>query len=361
MNLKFYIIPLIFLGSIVLYFHLYLLKLEYKISKIEFTQVKQGSFNWSTFVMKEEFSNNYSCSYGIKCPNYGGVQLIKDAYLINNNGLVVDKSQHRYDYGYWFWGGKTINISETSYKYRFKNAISFVRIWEQHFQHATMGAFLKARRYCKWIKKVNYDIIVNSQSHKHVIQHACKGIPNDKFHVFKGITFFDKLYVIRWITSESINQGSKLTLAASPPNIVSLDKPLRDPNVVFYMQRKKSLGKRFVINEEDTIELIKKWCFKNKLEFKLFNPSNTLELKNAKVIIGPHGGAMGNYIFSNSETKIVEFITLKGLKQRPCYILASQSASLEYYFVEPVSFNFDQGGMVVNTTLLNKILTNIHI
>jgi hypothetical protein len=310
----------------------------------------------ATFLKYYKVSERTTCKHGIKCPDIASIEKIKNGFITPNNGLVYDVQKRRHAFGYWFWKNKKITPKEPVMK--LDRALSFVRIWEQHFQHAAMGSFPKARFFCDWIQE-NGDIriVVINQKQKQVIQHACS-LDNSRFIIFKGGDFFvNELFVIHWITSANTNQGTELTLAASPENIVSMPYK-NDPKTIFYMRRSRKLGKRFVENEEKILRVIDQFALAKNLELKIFS-GNVEELIDAAYIIGPHGGAIANLIYGNSQTKIIEFIPLSGLQARPCYILLAQTLGLAYDFVEPDKFNFDSGGMVVNTVKLKSILNNI--
>ena len=78
-------------------------------------------------------------------------------------------------------------------------------------------------------------------------------------------------------------------------------------------------------------------------------------LRDAAVIVSPHGGSMSNMVFAPAKTAVVEFIPLLvpksiKMKTRPCFLGLSHALGFEYHAVAPVGYNktfFDHGAMTV--------------
>jgi hypothetical protein len=314
----------------------------------------------STFIQYDTFNNEYTCKHGIKCPNVGAIQIIINGHVTNNNGLVYDDQLRKYAFGYWFWKNKRINTGRAPPP-AVDRAVSFVRVYEEYFQHSAIGSFLKARYYCNWIQgDTDMSVIVVNKVQMDIVQYACT-IDKARYIIFERAThevYVKTLFVIHWLTTEKAKQGQLLTLAASPPNVITLPH-VPTAKTVFYMQRKQNLGTRYVTNDIAVIRTIRAFAINNNYTFSVFN-GDTTTLINATHIIGPHGGAFGNIIYGNNNTKVLEFITLKGLRERPCYILSAGTMGLKYDHVEPVKgFNFLKGGMTIDTERLKQHLYNL--
>jgi hypothetical protein len=327
-----------------------------EIVKYEWRDVMEDELE---YVVKKKVSDHTVCG-SHKCPDHVAIQTIKNAVIASHEGLIYDDKKRIYALGYWFWKNKKIpeyGLRKTNK--HFKRAYSFSRIWEWTFQHASMGTFPKARYFCKELTddKDAKIIIANDVQHR-VLNFACPGIEEHRYHYFKEAEIkVDQLLVIRWITSETIEQGKVLSLAASPKNIITLPKS-DVVDTLFYMKRERKLGKRYVINDDQVIATLKEYCKLSGLKFEIFD-GDVSKLIRAAFIIGPHGGAIANLIYTNRKTKVVEFITQKGLVARPCYDLLSQTLSLDYYYIEPTTFNFDNGGMKIDIKKLDNTLINI--
>jgi capsular polysaccharide biosynthesis protein len=87
--------------------------------------------------------------------------------------------------------------------------------------------------------------------------------------------------------------------------------------------------------------------------FKFFSNQ---DLSNATMLIGPHGGAMGNMAYACRDVRIVEFIPTKSLVKRPCYSLTAGTLGLDYANVNTHKFDFDRGTMVVDLPDLTRVL-----
>ena len=79
-------------------------------------------------------------------------------------------------------------------------------------------------------------------------------------------------------------------------------------------------------------------------------------MRNCVIFISPHGGGMGNIIWSNEKTRVFEIISRDGLKERPCYYHLANTLGLEYNIIEPYHFNFFKK-MTVNCKDINVKLT----
>ncbi len=75
--------------------------------------------------------------------------------------------------------------------------------------------------------------------------------------------------------------------------------------------------------------------------------------KRARLVLGPHGGAFANLVFTRPGTPVIEFSPLyrmfnEGVNPRAVYWGLAQAASLDYWVVEPSEFDFDSPQMVVD-------------
>lgn len=303
--------------------------------------------------------NDEICRYDIKCPNVIAIERIERGHITKPNGVVYDEAGDIHSYGYWWTKDQRVPTVPDVEPIYLDKAISFARIWEQHFQHAAMGGFIKARYFCNWITtEPNLSVVVMNDVQKNVLHFACPQIPLDAFVLFdRGEVIVQDLYIIHFAASISKPQSDVLSLAASPPNIIKL--PVSDViDTVFYMQRRASLGKRYVLNDREVVNALRDFAQERRLKFEIYD-GRIDKLSRASHIIGPHGGAFGNIIYANSRTKVIEFISSKGMHKRPCYALLSGSLSLTYVFVEPKVFNFDFGGMVMDMSRLLHILRSM--
>ncbi len=77
-------------------------------------------------------------------------------------------------------------------------------------------------------------------------------------------------------------------------------------------------------------------------------------IRRARIVFGPHGGAFANLIFAQPGTAVVEFVPRRALEEgRPndrlsMYYGLSQAAGLDYWFVDPKSYDHDAPGMQID-------------
>jgi len=119
---------------------------------------------------------------------------------------------------------------------------------------------------------------------------------------------------------------------------------------VVYLSRGTN-GKRSVKNEAKVLDIMKSLGFKVEVPHLQNNwRVDRHIIETADIIVGPHGGALGNMIFAQPGTKIVEFLPLvklrkQGENSRPCYYGLALSLGLDYEALEPTNsepFDFDQ-------------------
>lgn len=304
----------------------------------------------------KKVSDNAKCAYDIPCPNIIAIERIRDGHVTytggTGDGLVYDGAGGIHSYGYWWWKNKQIVPKKGQ---RIKKALSFVRVFEHNFQHVAIASFLKIRYYCDWIsQQSDMMILVMNSVQQRVLQYGCPAIDASRFMLRSPPELaVDELFVVHFTAFPDKPQSTVLTLAASPKGIMKLPKVTTD--TMFYMERKKEkLNKRYVLNNAAVVSTLRQVARELGIRFEIFN-GDVERLSRAAYMVGPHGGAMGNLIYTSASTVIVEFITLKGLRERPCYVLSAETLSLEYKYLEPDVFDFDTGGMQINVSKLRSL------
>lgn len=63
-------------------------------------------------------------------------------------------------------------------------------------------------------------------------------------------------------------------------------------------------------------------------------------MSGARVVVAPHGGAVANIAFAPPGAHLIELITRKGLKERPCYYGLAHALDFTYEYIEPSRFSF---------------------
>ena len=81
-------------------------------------------------------------------------------------------------------------------------------------------------------------------------------------------------------------------------------------------------------------------------------------LSDARVVLAPHGGAVANIVFAPTGAHIIELISRKGVRARPCYYGLAAALGFTYEYVEPHAFGFDEP-MLLGHRALDHIATTL--
>ena len=200
-------------------------------------------------------------------------------------------------------------------------------------------------------------VLVMNTLQQDLVREACP-LSKERFLVLKEAVRAHVVYVPYFV-------GDGLKMGIVPPNSVrSLGSQTTPGSEVVYLARKAGT-KRSVANEADVLATLRtQWP-----ELRVVFPTsdwrqNRESVKNAAVIISPHGGAMANMIFAPVNTTIIEFTPLvqykhEGKNERPCYFGLAHGLGFEYHAVAPSTFDFDHGSMVVPTKRLETVLDKL--
>lgn len=248
------------------------------------------------------------------------------AATIDPSGSISNKTDV-YSFRKWYWKKK--HVVHTNPKFRTGEYISFIRIWQDKFQHVSFDTFPKVRIFCRYLQeKPNTGILVQSSVQKDIMKVACS-LSNSRFHIIRNSFSADIIYAIYF--------SGNFKMGIVPQNsFSSLGPQNKIGKNIIYIPRTGNPA-RSVANSNEVLKVLRK-SFGDKLI--AYKPKNNWEVDrhifaNARVIIGPHGGAMGNIIFAPANTTIVEFLPLRRLKrkgenERPCYFGIAKGMGVDY-------------------------------
>jgi len=145
--------------------------------------------------------------------------------------------------------------------------------------------------------------------------------------------------------------------------------PRGHPSTVLYLRRAPGMT-RSVAGETQLLSMMRAWMAPG-FKLKVFEhrrgariEEDAAEFWSAKVVIGPHGGAMGNLVFANPEAHVVEFLPMAKMRRvndkaniRPCYFYLSRALNLTYWMVEPDNFDFDSSRFAMRVNPQDVITT----
>ena len=141
-----------------------------------------------------------------------------------------------------------------------------------------------------------------------------------------------------------------------------------DQDLVLYLHRGEQML-RSVANADDLLARIREVLSGTPYRLEVLESSGDFDadvatFARAKIIIGPHGGALANMAFARPGAHVIEFLPIYRLYQenkdpRPMYWGLAQAAGLHYWSVEPRNFDFDGCGMVVDGDELAQVIKAI--
>jgi prepilin-type processing-associated H-X9-DG protein len=308
-------------------------------------------------------STNNSSEENWKIPLASFILEISNGYVAPS-GLIFD---HKYAYrnGKWYY---EFPPSKRPTKHVDK-IITFVQIWGWNFVHFIFDTLPRIN--------FSYDLICREQDIKILMPKPRSPYMLEMLETIgidrSRIIFQKPGYVYSADTvyyPHFYNKGKPQQMGLIPPK--SLEKirsklagPYTKPQKkIIYLKRKKNC-KRCVENEEDLLKTIDK-NLSNNFTLKVFEPFNDWikdkeVLKQAKVVLGPHGGAWSNILFCDEKTDVIEFLPLASIKkrgknERPCFYGLANALNLSYWSVEPFNFNFERPGRGM-TVPINEVLS----
>jgi hypothetical protein len=128
---------------------------------------------------------------------------------------------------------------------------------------------------------------------------------------------------------------------------------------VIFLQRPDNFSRR-VANQDILLARVRQALAGTGLELEVFEgpmlevQDDVARFRRAKIILGPHGGAMANIVFAQPGAHIIEFLPIyrmyrEGQDSRAMFWGLAQAAGLDYWTVEPDKFAYEEPeGMVVN-------------
>ncbi len=264
-----------------------------------------------------------------------------------------------YGFGKWYWEKRhTLRSVPRTID---TPLVTLVQIWNTEFQHIAFDTLPKLTFVCPFLREhPRINVLVMNALQRDLVIETCP-MPKERFiRLGQGAVRAPVVYVPYFV-------GKDLKMGIVPPNSV---RPLGSGTTpgtdVVYLARTR--GKtRSVANEPDVLAALRRtWP-----GLRVLFPTNDWHkdresVRNASVIIGPHGGAMANMIFAPVNTTIIEFTPLvqynrDGENERPCYFGLAHGLGFKYHAIAPSKFNFNSGSMVVPTSRLEQVTRTFSI
>jgi hypothetical protein len=128
---------------------------------------------------------------------------------------------------------------------------------------------------------------------------------------------------------------------------------------------------RSVLNQESVVRALKRELSGSGLVFQAYESRRDWRedmetYRRARIIIGPHGGALANMAFARPGTHVIEFtapMRLQGDNRHLLYYGLAQAAGHHHWFVQPADFGLDKMEMTVDegevVAVLRRVLDSI--
>jgi capsular polysaccharide biosynthesis protein len=273
-----------------------------------------------------------------------------DNGIIHHNGHIFTHQQRHFTCGKWFNRPTKTSIVDT---YKDKHIVSLLQIWNDSFQHVTFDTLPKIPMLKSLLEKDDKVFILTMSNIQKNLLVDFGRIPEDRIIVRDrpDVSYTTKIaYYIAFVNSE----GHSVKMGSSGCGHLNsyLREPPADNNYVCYISRRGNNKRVIDIEQENHLvkNLIKKCNECNKQLIIIINPKNPQEIKDILgkccLMISVHGGAMGNMIWANKDTRIIEIIPRESLGERPCFYYLSRTLGLQYSYFEPDEFDFNSNASV---------------
>jgi hypothetical protein len=262
-------------------------------------------------------------------------------------------------------------VSESRWRSH-EDIITFDMVWSEYFQHVVLETLPRLILACAWIQgHTNVKIGVGSIVQQRFIQDNCE-IATERFRVTRGAgQRYNRVYIPQLmgpaprdpVPAGAVRANSTKPLGGNSPG-----------HKVVYLRRVSSGGqttskmRRAIANEQEMI-LVLRSHFGD--DFVVHEPIATFEfskheeervmLRDARVIIAVHGGALANMIYAPVGTVVMEVNLIPNAKcgqspclqpgatkvvhheilWRGCYFYLAVSLGFEYVPIRAIGFTYD--------------------
>lgn len=296
---------------------------------------------------------------------------VLNGVIVAPGGLVYNSSSD-YALGRWYWkyywngnpiwktkgGNNQAQLRKVQRPWVETEAspcVTFVVTWANQFQHAVFDTLPKLSfGACDLLARTpDMVVLAMSEVQKELIQTAC---PVAKERRFRLLTRTLRAPVI-WIPHFEPNPD----FGISPPQLTrSLGSQSAPGTEAVYIPRHQG-AVRSVGNEAEVLAALRQTYPNLRVLLPSDWKTDRAVLSSAAIVIGPHGGGLANMIFAPVNTTVIEFTPLVRLKQkggglneRPCYFGLANALGFRYHALEPETFDFDKGPMVMPAAALEK-------
>ena len=308
---------------------------------------------------------------------------VEDAAIVNPTsktvGLVVS-SRHIFSLWHWHWtfGGSSDRIAHPQHdlaqhsvdqfgedpSYRVQKLfsdsidlldeeiISFDMVWSEFFQHIVLDSLPRAALACEWIHAhPSVNVGVAGVVQQRLILEVCN-ISDGRFRITRGANRRYKTVYMPYIIGS--HEGTQHFLSGlSPPGaIVPLGGTQQGRRIVFLWRSESSLSRRS--NQDEMVATLRAQfgdvvdVYKPQASYGYSTHHDAkAALRDAKVIVGVHGGALANMIFAPTRAIVVEInirpdeTDLDGFPWRGCFYHQAIALGFKHVTMPATGFSYD--------------------
>ncbi len=306
---------------------------------------------------------------------------LKKAFLIHLPGgfigdNVVFDNERYYAFGRWWMGSDWRLYSETQSVLHIDAGISIGAWGGESFQHFIMDALPTLAGVIDLLESPGFEHVKIISHHKGagVAQWFWRKLGLESRIVQKPLNAKEGFVVHADLVLYSQYMPSLGEIGLYPRHLLrplqrrlGLLEPIQHDRVI-YLQRPSDFP-RTVANESELLSRIKKELIGTGLDLEVFEgpmlevQDDMERFRRARIIFGPHGGALANMIFAQPGTHVIEFLPIyrlypggrdsialtEGRESRTMFWGLAQAAGLDYWTVEPENFAYEEPeGMLVD-------------
>lgn len=303
---------------------------------------------------KNAFYNNQNYLTG-----KGVLFYLPDSYLFTHKGFVLNSKNQLFQEFSHNFGANTLKgfllrrpffTFSKNIKYIDKIGAVLISPESQNYYHWLNDVLPRIKLYEQVLDQIDHFCVAANVPEKFLDILPTFGIKKDKILLVEKNEklHFNYLYVSSLPGSEG----------RSPEWVINyirekLIKPLTplQPFKKLYFTR-ESNTERKILNEGDIINVLEKQGFEIVNPGTLNINEQILLIQQAKIVIGAHGAAFSNLLFSNDNITVIELFTPDYLRT-DCYYTLSANLGINYWYIigiKPPNANW--GDIIINEDLL---------
>jgi len=364
----------------------------------------RNSEKLSECVMSWEVSETFEIEYeGLQwpLPKYTFLAILRNGYVAQSGLVFNERFAIANSKWYYTFPDRPVTVVRHN-----EPLLSLMDKYSDSFQHTIFDILPRLSIICTLLlEDTSISVLVSSAMSRGLVHLFCP-VEESRLQIHSNVPQQKSTSLIHVVHTSSLvyfphfqfREDEKSFMGLSPVGLLKPETrskanmvgwPLIDSNIerdlIVYLSRGEGCRPRQVAEEKNLLRYIEEsldFKFKDRIKLVSYEPKNDVFrgaekqfdpssedirlLSRARILIGPHGGAMANMVFCGPGTKVIEFLPLSELymeseNPRPCYFGLANSLGFEYLTVTPKSFSFDAKAMVMDfDDVLHTLHTALH-